>query len=936
MAELPKLPGIPSINPVQDQTLSTILRSIKENIEILGSAVSGRPMPNGLTINSGFNNALGTNNLGFITNDGYDPLTDYTPPPAPTGFSAQGAFSNIILEWDPPSYQNHAYTEVWRATTDAIGAASLIGFAPGSVFADVLGNNATYYYWVRFVSKANVTGPYNSNSGTPAHTSLDPEYALQVLSGVISSGQLNTELNTSINLIEAPASVVNSVNARIAVVQGQVSTLLQTPAYDNTKTYAVNDQVQYSGGLYICTAPTTGNLPTNTAYWDKIGDYTSLGDAVAAHTVQISQLDLGLATEVSERSVLASQLRGGYTGTDLNAVTSGLVYQERVARTSAVGAVASDLTVLAATVGTKTRVYSQTTAPTGASVGDLWIDTTFTYTNGYWDGDYSIKANHMYRWNGSTWLEAIDYGFYDTLAAITIERNSRVSADEAFTSQINSLVTQTNNNASSISLEQSTRANADSALAANITTLFATTASTNAALQTEQTTRANADSALSSSITTLQSTVAGNTTSISTNTSSINGIQGIYSVKISNNGTLSGFGLMSTLTSGGAVTSQFLISANQFAVIAPGATFGTPSSVPLAVLTTAQTINGVAFNPGVYIDGGSIVTASIKTAAIGDLAVDSAKIANGAIVNAKIADASITTAKIEDASISTAKIQLLAVGSAQIANASISDAKISDLNAAKITAGTINADRIAAASITASKIDSRNLTIKDAAGNILFGAGTNLNWALVTGTGRPADNADVTANNTAAGIANQGAFATLSQITGSNISTYIASAAIGTAYIADASISSAKIQNAAINNAKIGDAQVDTLKIGANAVSSSIFVSSSSSISFTPDAGSQVFVFLSLISNSAVYYVDWGTRFIFSLNVTRNGSTIASYRPAISSAEGRQQVNGFRPAYVCADSTVSFSLIGNGSTTTLAASSNGAGSYDWAVFILKR
>lgn len=935
MADLPKLPGIPSINPVQDQTLSTILRSIKENIEILGSAVSGRPMPNGLVIDAGFNNAIAAgSSTTAATSSNYDPFTDYTPPPAPTGFSAQGAFSNIILEWDDPTYQNHSYTEVWRATSDAIGSAVLIGFAPGSVFADVLGNNTTYYYWVRFVSKANVTGPYNNSSGTPAHTSLDPEYALQVLSGSLTTGQLNTELNTRIDLVDAPASTVNSVNARIAVVQGQVSTLLQTPIYDNTKSYIVNEQVQYNGGLYICTAPTTGNLPTNTAYWDKIGDYTSLGDAVAAHTIQIAQLNTDLGTEVTERSVLASQLRGGYTGTDLNAVTSGLVYQERVARTSAIGAVASDLTVLAATVGTKTRVYSQTTAPTGASTGDLWIDTTFTYTNGYWDGDYSIKSNHMYRWNGSAWLEAIDYGFYDTLAAITIERNARVSADEAFTSQINSLVTQTNNNASAITLEQTTRANADSALAANITTLFSTTASTNAALQIEQTTRANADSALSSSITTLQSTVAGNTTSIQQNTSTINGIQGIYSVKISNNGTLSGFGLMSTLTSGGAVTSQFLISANQFAVIAPGATFGTPSSVPLAVLTTAQTINGVSFNPGVYIDGGSIVTASIKTAAIGDLAVDSAKIANGAIVNAKIADASITNAKIQDASISTAKIQNAAIGSAQIANASITDAKISDLNASKITAGTINADRIAAASITAAKIDSRNLTIKDANGNVLFGAGTSLSWSLVTGTGRPADYADVTANNTAAGIANQGAFATLSQITGSNISTYIAAAAIGQAYIADASISSAKIQNAAINNAKIGDAQVDTIKIGANAVSSSIFLQNSGSITFTPDNGAQVLVLLTLKSNNQTVQVG-GYRSIFSMTIYKNGAGYLGIIPACGwYAYFGGQLNYSQSAV--ADCTYSFIDYGAGVPVTYSASVNTSASFNWAVFILKR
>lgn len=91
--------------------------------------------------------------------------------------------------------------------------------------------------------------------------------------------------------------------------------------------------------------------------------------------------------------------------------------------------------------------------------------------------------------------------------------------------------------------------------------------------------------------------------------------------------------------------------------------------------------------------------------------------------------------------------------------------------------GTISGDKIGANEVTADKIDSRNLDIKDASGNVIFSAGTNLNVARVAGLG---------------------GFATLSQITGANISTYMAAAAIKTAYI--------------------DDAQVTTLKIGGNAV----------------------------------------------------------------------------------------------------------------------
>ena len=48
------------------------------------------------------------------------------------------------------------------------------------------------------------------------------------------------------------------------------STAYTINAYSNTTTYAVNDFVSYNNAIYVCTAVTTGNAPSNTAYWDEI------------------------------------------------------------------------------------------------------------------------------------------------------------------------------------------------------------------------------------------------------------------------------------------------------------------------------------------------------------------------------------------------------------------------------------------------------------------------------------------------------------------------------------------------------------------------------------------------------------------------------------------------------------------------------------------
>jgi hypothetical protein len=177
-----------------------------------------------------------------------------------------------------------------------------------------------------------------------------------------------------------------------------------------------------------------------------------------------------------------------------------------------------------------------------------------------------------------------------------------------------------------------------------------------------------------------------------------------------------------------------------------------------------------------------------------------------------------TQAFIQDGQVTNAKIANLAVDDAKIA-----DLSVAKLNGAEMKVGAfiqstnytsgpsgngwrINADGTAEMQaafirglLTASQIDSRGLSIRDASNNIILAAGTPLSTANISGLGalatassvdysgitgaKPPANADKTADNTAAGIANQGAFATLSQITKDNASTYIADAAITNAKI---------------------------------------------------------------------------------------------------------------------------------------------------------
>lgn len=243
------------------------------------------------------------------------------------------------------------------------------------------------------------------------------------------------------------------------------------------------------------------------------------------------------------------------------------------------------------------------------------------------------------------------------------------------------------------------------------------------AIQQEATIRANKDSALAQQISTVQSTVANHTTSIQQISQSVDGIKGMYAVKIDNNGYMSGFGLISSLSQGGTPTSRFYVQTDEFAVIAPQSLSGSGqfSRVPFAVITTGKYIGGQWFNPGVYIDGGVINNATITGAKMADLTITSAKIADAAITRAKIAAAAIGTAQIEDAAITSAKIANAAITSAHIGYAAITSAHIGYLavDSIHIKNGVINVDKLGDYSVSTDKIQTAAINTPKVAQNAI-------------------------------------------------------------------------------------------------------------------------------------------------------------------------------------------------------------------------
>jgi hypothetical protein len=336
-----------------------------------------------------------------------------------------------------------------------------------------------------------------------------------VLAGQITTTQLAAALNNRINLIDGSVATAGTIPNQLAFLQGQVDAITSYPDYDNATTYAADDIVKYDGGLYKALSSTTGNLPTNATFWLKIGDYSSIADTVAAHTAEIATLTTDLGGEVIAREALATQMRGGYTGTDLASVTTGLIFSERTARASADTGLASSISSVSATAAGKNRIFRQATAPSTPQVNDIWVDTKISFSESYFEQDFAKIKNKQYQWDGAAWLDITDVDIEDNYALVVREQTARATADDALAQDILTLNAGVNANdvaiRADLEVETTTRANADTALSSQITTLNsqvnnATTGLpvTRATLINDYSTTATVNTAIANSTTTLK------------------------------------------------------------------------------------------------------------------------------------------------------------------------------------------------------------------------------------------------------------------------------------------------------------------------------------------------------------------------------------------------------------------------------------------------
>ena len=238
-----KLPALPT--PSSDpESMRVFLEKVKEILEVY-EGIRGSKFDQVVTWRDMFQNGMvdltvsGTRFTAYPLSPTINlPITsDFTPPPAPTGFTVSSGMTTIILSWTVATYGNHAYTEVWRSDTNNLAGASLIGTTNSFAYADSVGfTGSTKYYWIRFVSQMDVKGPYNSATGTGSSTGLVGTADLTDL--IITANKIAVDAVTNTKIADA------AINSQKLADLSVIASKLADSSVTNTKIAdsAINSQ----------------------------------------------------------------------------------------------------------------------------------------------------------------------------------------------------------------------------------------------------------------------------------------------------------------------------------------------------------------------------------------------------------------------------------------------------------------------------------------------------------------------------------------------------------------------------------------------------------------------------------------------------------------------------------------------------------------------
>lgn len=288
------------------------------------------------------------------------------------------------------------------------------------------------------------------------------------------------------------------------------------------------------------------------------------------------------------------------------------------------------------------------------------------------------------------------------------------------------------------------------------------------------------------------------------------GLSSQYTLKVQAGKAVAGFGLAATENTDGSTTSAFIVSADKFAIVNPATYTGGLTNTPdPAHIPFGVDANGIYMNSNVYVKGQMRVDTGGRTLIDG--------LRGSVDVNGGTGSWSDTTARnavwtyLGKAGTPTNDNHLV-IGDTVAIGSTVRQWNGSAWAAPGVV---INGDMLVNGSVSATKINTNGLIVRDNWGNPILGAGVPIPAEYLGNASVDITNSDATTHVTVNGqkLKVVDFVNTLSKIDASNISTFMASAAIGSAYIGNLAVQNAHLANAAVNTLQVAGGAVTTMKI---------------------------------------------------------------------------------------------------------------------------
>ena len=499
-------------------------------------------------------------------------------PTAPLRLSVYGILFGMQLNWEfGTGSGDTAFTEIQQATDPLVEASisqqGIYAYPTDNVTIQGLGTDQYVSYRARLIDKFGIEGAWTE--WVEGQTSSDAQAALDLLAGQISKTQLAQDMMTAIDLIDVntdaivqqgqaiadnAVAVSNEAQERIAAIALEAQNrnnaiLAESQARllgDNNLNAAIvsesqarvaeNETIVNSiDGIYARVNPDMAGDTDRWAGDDNyfVGVWTERGAIITEGLATANRLDVvtsnindnkasiiennkTLVTKTEaiaqQANTLSAQMVGGYTGNDLTQVTSGLIHQEREARTTATEGLATQISLLSAGVGEQFDSY------------EIWHFTNSAdgWTGGvYSDGYIEVKSasaitSPVIKSIGTTAFDSKMYRFVKlrvekvgtpTWSGLVSWSGGSETIDEpVFVGGVATVDLNTNWQAgvTDFSIKLATTADADNYYRVDwVAVGRPSPAASHAALLREETARASKDLALSQEITTLNAQVNG-------------------------------------------------------------------------------------------------------------------------------------------------------------------------------------------------------------------------------------------------------------------------------------------------------------------------------------------------------------------------------------------------------------------------------------------